>query len=267
MDKSHFETVRQQYLSGVGSSGTAGLFAASIGTLGEKALHAIVKSYIEPDPSRQEIKIGSFHVDCFDGTHIHEIQTRHFHKLNAKLDTLLPQYPVTVVYPMPARKWLLWIDPQTGLVSNPRLSPKRGNPPDVFRELYRIKAHLTHPNFSLLILLIDLEEYRLLNGWSADRKKGSHRSDRLPLALDHELWLHSPADFAQLLPAGLPDPFTSMDYAKAARTSRSTAQTALNILRSLEVISCCGKKGRALTYCCASSPCKIPVQAETETVV
>ena len=253
MDKSHFETVRQHYLSGVGSSGTAGLSASSIGTLGEKTLHAIVKSYIEPDPANQEIKIGSFHVDCFDGTHIHEIQTRHFHKLNAKLETLLPQYPVTVVYPMPARKWLLWIDPLTGLVSNPRLSPKRGNPPDIFRELYRIKAHLAHPNFSLLILLIDLEEYRLLNGWSHDRKKGSHRSDRLPLALDNELRIQAPADFSRLLPEALPDIFTSADYARSARTSRSTAQIALNILRSLGVIESCGKSGRALTYCRVSS--------------
>lgn len=267
MDKSHFETVRQQYFSGVGSSGAAGLAASSIGTLGEKALHAIVKSYIEPDPANQEIKIGSFHVDCFNGTHVHEIQTRHFNKLNAKLETLLPQYPVTVVHPMPARKWLLWIDPQTGLVSNPRLSPKRGNPPDIFRELYRIKSHLAHPNFSLLILLIDLEEYRLLNGWSDDRKKGSHRSDRLPLALENELRIQSPADFSQLLPEALPDIFTSADYAKAARTSRSTAQIALNILRSLGVIESCGKSGRALTYCRASGTCMTPSPSETETVV
>jgi len=154
---------------------------------------------------------------------------------------------------MPARKWLLWIDPLTGLVSNPRLSPKRGNPPDIFRELYRIKAHLAHPNFSLLILLIDLEEYRLLNGWSHDRKKGSHRSDRLPLALDNELRIQAPADFSRLLPEALPDIFTSADYARSARTSRSTAQIALNILRSLGVIESCGKSGRALTYCRVSS--------------
>ena len=253
MDKSHFETVRQNWFSGIGSSGTGGLAASSIGTLGEKALHAIVKSYIEPNPANQEIRIGSFHVDCFDGTQIHEIQTRHFHKLNAKLAAFLPHYPVTVVYPMPARKWLLWIDPVTGEVSNPRLSPKRGNPPDIFRELYRIKPHLSHPNFSLLILLIDLEEYRLLNGWSDDRKKGSHRSDRLPIALDNELRIQAPADFSRLLPEALPDIFTSADYARSARTSRSTAQIALNILRSLGVIESCGKSGRALTYCRVSS--------------
>jgi len=267
MDKFHFETVRQKYLSGIGSSGTTGLTSSSIGTLGEKALHAIVKSYIEPDPANQEIKIGSFHVDCFDGTRIHEIQTRQFNKLNAKLATLLPQFPVTIVYPMPARKWLLWIDPQTGLVSNPRLSPKRGNPPDIFRELYRIKTHLTHPNFSLLILQIDLEEYRLLNGWSDDRKKGSHRSDRLPLALANELWIQDPPDFVQLLPDTLPDSFTSADYAKSARTSRGTAQIALNILRSLGVIESCGKSGRALIYSRASGMCVTPAPHETETNV
>lgn len=211
-------------------------------------MHAITKSYIEPDASHHEIKIATYHVDCFDGTQIHEIQTRHFHKLNAKLATLLPLYPVTVVYPMPARKWLLWIDPLTGEVTNPRLSPKRGNPHDIFRELYRIKPHLSHPHFSLRILQMDLEEYRWLNGWSEDRKKGSHRRDRLPLTLENEILIQTPADFQKLLPDSLPEIFTTSDYARLAKTSRSTAQMALNILGSLGVITTCGKQGRSIAW-------------------
>ena len=46
--------------------------------------------------------------------HDSEIQTRQFHLLNAKLTALLPECPVTVVYPVIRRKRVTWIDPETG---------------------------------------------------------------------------------------------------------------------------------------------------------
>ena len=241
IDKARFESARTAILNQEARIG-------GIGTLGEKALHAIVKQYIEADPAKHEKKLGSFVVDIFTGDHIYEIQTRQFGKLRAKLAALLPDYPVTIVYPMPARKWLLWIDPDSGEISKPRLSPKRGNVHESFFELYRIKPFLAHPNLSFLVLLIDLEEYRLLNGWSYDRKRGSWRNDRLPLNLEHELLISGPAGYSQLLPDTLPAVFTSADYAQAAAVSRSRAQTALNILNSLNHVSTCGKQGRNILY-------------------
>lgn len=239
--RERFETARQAILNQEARIG-------GIGTLGEKALHAIVKHYLETDPANHERKLGSFVVDILADGHIYEIQTRQFNKLNAKLAAFLPDYPVTIVYPIPARKWLLWIDPDSGEVSKPRLSPKRGNVYEAFRELYRIKPFLQHPNLSLLILQVDLEEYRLLNGWSYDRKKGSWRNDRLPLTLENELLVGGPADYNQLLPESLPSVFTSTDFAQAAKVSRSTAQTALNILTSLQHVAACGKQGRLRLY-------------------
>ena len=225
------------------------LRTGGIGTLGEKTLHAIVKQYIETDPARHEQKLGNFVVDVFTGEQIYEIQTRQFNKLTAKLAALLPQYPVTIVYPMPARKWLMWIDPDSGELTKPRLSPKRGQFHDIFPELYRIKPFLSHPNLSVLILQIDLEEYRLLNGWSRDRKRGSWRNDRLPLSLEHELLLAGPDQYSLLLPDGLPSVFTSADLAKFGLASRSRAQTALNVLSSLQLVTVCGKQGRLRLYC------------------
>ena len=241
MDRNRFEEARATVLNSERGAG-------GIGTLGEKALHAVVKQYLETDPAWHEQKLGAFVVDIFTGDRIFEIQTRQFNKLNAKLAFLLPKYPVTVVYPMPARKWLIWLDPENGALTRPRLSPRRGQYHDVFYELYRIKPHLSHPNLSLLILQVDLEEYRLLNGWSHDRKRGSWRNDRLPLSLEGELLVAKPADYGQLLPEGLPECFTSADLAKLARVSDARAQTALNVLLSLQVVAVCGKQGRRRAY-------------------
>jgi len=241
MDRVRFEAARIAILgreTGVGG----------IGTLGEKTLHAVVKQYLEADLARHERKLGPFVVDVFTGERIYEIQTRQFRSLSSKLAALLPKYPVTIVYPMQARKWLLWIDPDTGERSKPRLSPKRGQACQVFRELYQIKQLLPHPNLSVLILQIDLEEYRLLNGWSRDRKRGSWRENRLPISLENELLVNRPADYGLLLPAGLPAVFTSADFAQTARVSKNLARTSLNVLNAVGQVAVYGKQGRLKLY-------------------
>ncbi len=55
--------------------------------------------------------------------------------------------------------------------------------------------YLDNPNLHLCLVLIDADEYRLLNGWSRDRKKGSSRFDRIPVELVDELYIGGPADY------------------------------------------------------------------------
>lgn len=219
-----------------------------IGTLGEKALHATIKHYLEADPAFHEQKIGRYYADVQKGPHIYEIQTRQFNKLRAKLEAFLQDYAVTIVYPIPARKWVFWINPETGEVSKPRLSPKRGSPYDAFFELYKIKPWLMHPRFSLHLLMIDLEEYKILNGWSRDKKRGSTRHDRLPVRLNEAYHFASAADFGQLIPPSLAEDFTSTDFAKAAAIPIARARLALNVLCAIGQIEEIGRKGRLKSY-------------------
>ena len=145
------------------------------------------------------------------------------------------------------QKWLVWLDEDTGEVTNRRKSPKRGTPQAVFHELYKIKSFLKHPNLSIRILMIDMEETRLLNGWSADRKKGSHRHDRIPLDLVEELDIKGVQDYRMLIPPEL-EAFTSKEYARATGLTVKRAQTALNVLYDLGVVERIGKKGNAFIY-------------------
>lgn len=103
-----------------------------IGTLSEKTVHAILKNYYEPDEDRQEIPIENYVADIFAGGEIIEIQTRQFDKLRGKLSAFLPLYPVTIVYPIPREKWIIWIDQETGELSGKRKSPLKGSPYTVF---------------------------------------------------------------------------------------------------------------------------------------
>jgi len=225
-----------------------------IGTLGEKTLHAVLKDFFEPDPEAHEIRVGPYVADIVGEGGIVEIQTGNFSRLRPKLSAFLEVSQVTVVYPLTHLKWLLWVDPERGDVTSRRKSPRAGNYPDAMAELYKITPLLRHPNLRLSLLLVDLEEYRLRDGWSADKKKGSTRYERIPLALAGRLDLRSAEDWrapeaqAAFFPPGLPEPFTSKDYAKAAKLRVPAAQTALRVLTHTGAVERQGKRGNLYLY-------------------
>lgn len=219
-----------------------------IGTYGEKTVHAIFKNYFEPDEDRQEIPIDRYVADIFNGQEIIEIQTRQFNRMREKLAAFLPEYPVTIVYPIPREKWLIWIDEENGELSQKRKSPKKGNPYQAFMELYKIKMFLKEPNLKLRLILTDMEEYRLLNGWSRDKKKGSTRYDRIPLQLVEQVDVLCPEDYMQFVPQELEGSFTVKQFAKAAHIPEKLAQTVVHILAYVGTIEKCGQDGRAYLY-------------------
>lgn len=219
-----------------------------IGTLGERSLHAVLKYWIDPDDSHHEIRLERCVADVFDGRRVTEIQTRGFSALRPKLERLLEAYPVTVVHPLTWHKTLVWVDPASGEASKPRRSPKTGHFWDAVRELVYIRALLGHPRLTVVLPLLDMEEYRLTDGWSADGKKGSHRAERMPTALGPVAVLREKADYACLLPPELPEPFTTADVKRASRLSQKGTGTLVNILYNLDVIQRTGKKGNAFLY-------------------
>ncbi len=219
-----------------------------IGILGEKTVHAVLKNYLEPNEQYQEIKVEGFFADIAREDEVIEIQTRNFNTLRRKLDVFLERGYVTVVYPIPYIKWLCWIDEETGEVSKRRKSPKMGNYLMAFRELYRIKSYLVHPRLRLHMILMNVEESRLLNGWSQDKKKGSTRFDRIPLEIVDELFIDNAKDYLKLIPVGLPDVFSVKDYQKAGKINNGMASLALNILYHVGTVERVGKKGNAYLY-------------------
>ena len=219
-----------------------------IGTLSEKSVHAILKNYYEPDEDKQEIPIENYVADIYADGEIIEIQTRQLNKLRGKLTAFLPLYPVTVVHPIPREKWLVWIDEESGELSKKRKSPVKGNPYLAFPELYKIKMFLKDPNLRLRLVLLDIEEYRLLNGWSRDKKRGSSRFDRIPVALAEEIEINCLKDYMQFVPYELEGSFTSKEFAKAAQIPVPLAQTVLNILYHVGTVTRVGKEGSQYLY-------------------
>ncbi len=226
---------------------------SGIGTLSEKTTHAVLKNYFEPFSDAHEQKIGNFVADAVGENGIIEIQTGHFSRLRTKLEEFLKYCHVTVVYPVDAEKYIICFDPDTGEVSSKRKSPLKGNIYTVFEELECITDYLTHPNFSLCIMLMETNEYRIppekapahLN--KKRRRNSYSKYDKIPSALIDEVHIDCLSDWLAFLPEGLPDEFTTADMALLGM-KRPTAQLVMNVFYKAGIAQRVGKKGNSYIY-------------------
>ncbi len=128
------------------------------------------------------------------------MQTGHFFALKKRLPVYLQAGRVRLVCPVAERKWLCWLDPETGEVLSRRRSPKRGTPLDLSRELVHILPFLREKNLVFSFILPEVEEYRLQNGWGRDGKRGSVRYERKLLQVIDRRDVSTPEGWASLLP-------------------------------------------------------------------
>lgn len=241
MNKDRFEAAKKKI---VGLSRNR----IGIGTLSEKTIHATVKNYLEPDEDYHEIPINGYVADIYRDGSIMEIQTANFNKLRPKLSVFLNEYEVTVVYPIPCRKWVRWMDTESGEIGKEHKSPKTGTAYEAFIQLYKIKSFLNNKNLRIKLLLIDMEEIRLLNGWSTNKKRGSTRYDRIPRELVEEIDIMQPEDYLRFVPIELPEHFTAKDFAKHAHIPLELARLTLNILTYTDTVARIGKQGKSILY-------------------
>lgn len=218
----------------------------SIGTKKEKDLHRFLKNYFSPRQN-QEIFINKWIVDAFIDGIIYEIQTKAFNTLRRKLADLLPKYPITIVYPIAQVKYLYWIS-QNGIVQKPRKSPKANHPLKISLELYRIKPFLTNPNLKVKIVMLELHEYKKLDGYSKDLKKGSSTFKQEIKTIFSIIELKTAKDYLNLIPYDNNITFTTNDLIKDLKLTPREGYSAIQVLKEVKAIKFVGKKGRSYLY-------------------
>lgn len=229
-----------------------------VGTLSEKTVHAVLKYYYVPNEAYHEIKVGNYVADAlFDGE-IYEIQSKSFFTMKNKLDLFLKDHDVTIIYPIPISKTITYIDPDTGEISKPVKSSKKGKLYDIVPEIYGIKDYLKNKKLHFILCFIEMDEYKILDGWSKDKKKGATKMDRTPRKIIGEFRIDKKRDFINLLPGytngrrdkdcPIPVEFTTKDIAELTGVHVSYAQTLLNVLCSLGLTYKIGTKGRCNIY-------------------
>ena len=219
----------------------------SIGTYKEKTQHLILKHYFEPDPTFHEVSYHGFVADIHRDDNIIEIQTSSFGAMRRKLEVFLNDCDVTVVYPVPYRKTVSWIDAD-GNVSEPHRSPKRYTAAELLPNLIYILPYLQNPRLHFIVALLEVEEYRNLDGWGNGGKRGSTRYDRIPTKLCELVEIRSVLDLHKLLPFAVGETFSAEMLRKKAHFSNRAAYTAMRVLRETGAIAEERKESRTTFY-------------------
>lgn len=220
-----------------------------IGTLRETSLHAALKQWYAQPGDQFEVDVDGYVVDLRRGDTIIEIQTRSFAAIRRKLIALTTQFPVRLVHPIAREKYIVRFP--AGKSAEPisrRKSPKRGTVEQLFIELVSFPDLITHPNFTLEIVLTREEEIQRRGRGGSWRRKGWKVVDRRLIDVADTIVFESPPDFLTLLPTDLPDSFTSRDLAEAGDYSLYPAQKMTYCLRRMGAIEVVGKRRGSLLY-------------------
>ena len=219
-----------------------------INTMNEKPLHAALKAWYAQPGDAVELQLEGYHIDLVRGDLLIEIQTRNFGALRRKLTRLVEHHPIRLVYPIPAKKWIVRLNEDKTSEMGRRKSPKNGRWEHLFEELVSIPHLLLHPNFELDVLLIHEEEARHFQAGRSWRRKGWGTTERRLLAVCETRHFSTPQALLALLPDGLPAPFCTGILAQQGKMPRRLAQQIVYCLHACHVVSRVGKKGNAWQY-------------------
>jgi len=216
---------------------------SNIGVLREGPLHAAVKALLAQPGDRLEVPVGRFVIDLVraDGELV-EVQTGGFSALGSKLDALLDEHRVRIVYPVAAERRIVRVD-QEGEITLVRRSPKRGGVIEVFDRLVAFPSLLTHPHLTVEVFLLREDHLRPDPAGRALHRRRDPGQRRLVELLDR-VELREPEDVVNLLPALPRDPFSTRELASLLGCSLVLAQRVVYCLRIMGILETAGKRGR-----------------------
>ena len=242
-----------------------------IGRLAEKQMHAAIKRFICPDGSKHEILIdGSagcknltneeesdkknkkrrFVADILDGNTIYEIQTGGFSPLREKIQWILDNttYNITVIHPIAETKWVSLINTKTGNIENRKKSHIKGKITDIAPELYFFRDFISSPRFSLVILMMEAEQYKK-NIQKDGRKRPRYRKyELIPISLLRAYVFKGVADYSIFIPDDLEEPFCVKNYSSRSGIRGIDAYSIVKTLCHLGLLEEAGNLGRAAAY-------------------
>ncbi len=216
----------------------------SIGTKQERTLHQYLKYYFCENPLFHEQKLNGYIVDILKDNHIIEIQTSSFNTMRKKLETLLPNYQITIVYPIIMERTLYNFN-DLGELESIRKSPKKEHPLKICKELYKINHLLNNKNLSFIGVILKINEQRIpyINRY---KQKRMTRINQIPYELVEIINLKTAFDFKKLIP--FKEEFIAMDFKKKIKLSPRDTSSSLLALRNLDVIEIVRKDGKKYIY-------------------
>jgi len=218
----------------------------------ESTLHRQLKVLYAGAAAHCEVRLGSYRIDAVreDGCLV-EIQHGSLAAIRRKLEHLLnSNHRVLLVKPIVHRKRIIWLKRRDGRETARRWSPKRGGFLELFDELVYVAPIFPHPQLTLEIPLVEIEERRIRIR-PKSRRRFAHNYEIaeqcLTRVVQSRSFCHN-ADLMQLLPTTLPRIFHTAHLAQTLTITRWLAQRIAYCLRKTGAVEVCGKQGNAFLY-------------------
>jgi len=213
----------------------------------ESTLHARLKQFYTQDGGFAEWWVDGYVIDVFKDGLLIEIQTGNFSAIKTKLESLLENHPLRLVYPIAREKYIVLRDNEHTILWR-RRSPRRGRKEHVFNELVFIAPFIVHPNFSLELIFICEEEERIRDGLGSWRRKGVSILDRKLAGIFERELLNSPADYRVFIPASIHDEFTNAELSAELKISKRLASRLTYCLTQIGLLVRVARRGNAFLY-------------------
>ncbi len=214
----------------------------------ESSLHSAIKKWYFLEGDKLEARVDDFVVDIARGDLLIEIQTANFSAIKPKLLRLLNDHKVRLVYPIPRIKWIVHKSTATGETYGRRRSPKKGRLSDLFSELIRIPSLFSKGNFSLEVLMIEVEEIWRDDGRGSWRRKGASIEDRKLICVFERRIFEHKTDFHKVLPEDLPEPFSNRNLAESLGIPVNQSRKMTYALRKIGTITCVSKNRNQMFF-------------------
>jgi len=220
----------------------------TIGTLNEKTLHADLKWLLSESHDQLEKQVENYVIDIVRDELLIEIQTSNFASIRKKLENLVQNNKVCLVHPIIKDKWISNLDSHLNKINRGRLSPKHGSYLEIFEELIRIPHIVPHPNFTVELFLVQIEELRKKNDKETRRRKNWSIYDKKLIRIVERKKFNDPKDFLSFIPNNLDTPFTNLKLAQSLKKPVRLAQKMSYCLRKMGALKVVGKKGNAYLF-------------------
>jgi hypothetical protein len=212
----------------------------------EMALHRQLKEQFGQNAGGQsEVSLAGFRIDAIDAQgSLIEVQSGSLSPLRIKLAKLLLEHRLKVIKPVVVSRRIIRKARPDGKVLSARMSPKRGELLDVFEHLMGLARLFPHPNLQIDVMEVGIDEVRI----PRRRRPGYRVVDRSLREEGRTQTLQSAQDLWKLLPAPLPDRFTTVELAETTGRSVYFAQKIAYCLRVSGAAAAVGKTVNRVVY-------------------